>query len=506
MNHNFIFNIIKRHAQVKPQKIAIMQNNIQITYAQLSNALDKIAAFFQYKKISNHVVVLHLPNCIELVYAYLGCFRSGAIAQPLSVKAKAFEIEYALEQTQARYLITNKKGLTEINKINRNKTKFKQIILIDQSISDKNYWSFSDFLNHDYLLQQQLPEFEAPAAIFYTSGSTGRPKGVTHSHHSIVASADNMADGIDMNDEDRLLVCEAITNASGCEHVFLSLFANGTAIIVDEFNIHHFTQQLHQYRPTLLCIMGKGNFDIMADDNLRLDDFKSVRMNVTGGDKVTKQLIIQFKEKTGTPLVLSYGMSEILCIAINKSDDPKKIGSVGKAMKNIQMKILDKNNKPVMQGDVGELWVTGPNMMLGYWKNPEETARTIINGWLRTGDLVSQDREGYYWFHGRIKQLIIRDGDNIAPLEIEEILMQHPAVHIAAVVGKQDEKVGEVPIAFVEINKNAKVTTKSLIEFATTHLEDYKVPVEIHIMQQLPRTRTHKIDRSALKKLLENLK
>lgn len=506
MNHDFLFDIIKTHACHQPQKIALMQNNIQITYAQLSDAMDKVAAIFQHKKMSNQVVALYLPNCIELVYAYLGCFRSGAIAQPISFKSKASEMEYALEQTQTKYLITNKNGLAEIDKINRTKIKLKQIILIDQTISDANYWSFLDFLNHDYKLLQQTPEFDAPAAIFYTSGSTGKPKGVTHSHHSLVASADNMADGLGMNEKDRLLVCEAITNASGCEHVFFSLFAKGTAIIVDEFNIHRFAQQLQQYRPTLLCIMGKGNFDIMADESLSPDDFKSVRLNVTGGDKVTKQLIIQFKEKTGVPLVLSYGLSEILCIAINKSDDPRKIGSVGKAMKGIQMKLLDKNSKPVMQGDAGELWVRGPNMMLGYWKNQEETARTIVDGWLRTGDLVSQDQDGYYWFRGRIKQLIIREGSNIAPLEVEETLMQHPAVHVAAVVGKSDTEEGEVPVAFVEIKKNAEVTIKELIEFASVHLEDYKVPVEIHIMQQLPRTKTHKIDRGALKILLEKSK
>ncbi|QLH41761.1 MAG: AMP-binding protein [Coxiellaceae bacterium] len=207
-----------------------------------------------------------------------------------------------------------------------------------------------------------------------------------------------------------------------------------------------------------------------------------------------------FQQKTGVPIRLGYGMSELLLIAINKSLREDKMTSVGKPAKNVQIKLLDAEGKPVALGAMGEVWVQGNNCMIGYWHDAAETAKAIVNGWLRTGDLARCDADGYYWIVGRIKQMIIRGGDNIAPLEVEEVLASHPAVKVAAVIAVPDPIEGEVPKAFVELKAGRTVHENQLLAFLHERLEDYKVPVTIIVLDALPRTPTGKIAREELKK------
>jgi long-chain acyl-CoA synthetase len=247
--------------------------------------------------------------------------------------------------------------------------------------------------------------------------------------------------------------------------------------------------------------MGKANFEIINDPSITAADFQSVRVNLTGGDKITQALLKNFKEKTHVTLRQGYGMSEVLCITVNKSSAPHKLGSIGTPTKELSIFLVDKNQQPVSEGQVGEVLVSGPNVMLNYWHDIALTQKTIVNGMLHTGDLAYKDEDGYYWFYGRLKQLIVREGNNISPLEIEEVLMQHEAVKLVGVTGKADAQEGAVPIAFVVL-KNKNVDADALLTFAASRLEDFKIPAAIYIVNHLPLTASNKIDRNRLQALI----
>lgn len=504
MQH-YLCKIVDKFAEQKPDAIALKTDKASVTYYNLNKAINIISSQFYNRFPAKTRVALHLSNSIELVYSYLACFKSGMIAVPLSTKLKTDELTFILSQTQSECLITHSDLTKELNNLDWKKTNIKSIFMIDNSSDEVNFSaaSFKTLLKDDKSLNNpSLPEYTDPAAIFFTSGSTGKPKGIIHSHSSLSAMADNLADYGDLTGEDIFLVSEAMTNASGCTHAMSALYMGATAALINESSdVKQLVTSIAYHKPTILSIMGKLNHDIINDQTLSANDFASVKVNLTGGDKITKQLLLDFKEKTHVPLRQGYGMSEMLCITVNKSNDVSKLGSIGTPTKQVNIRLLSMDGQAIAEGKPGVVWAHGANKMLGYWQDKALTHEALIDDWLCTGDLAYKDDDGYYWFYGRVKQLIIRQGDNISPLEIEEILAQHPAVKMAGVIGKPDAIEGEVPIAFIVPKENTKPTSAELIKFISQKMEEFKVPAEIHVVASLPLTKSNKIDRLRLKEL-----
>jgi len=502
----YLFQMIQGHSQDMPDKTALICNKEKVTYRQLYETSLSLAIQFAKQLPPNSTIALHLPNSLQLVYAYLGCLAAGALVVPLSIKLKSPEINYILKQTKPAYFISHHDNLAELNDVDFHNDNFQKLFIVNGiHPTPQQLNKFSQAF--EALLIQSHENFSLPsppteAAVFFTSGSTGVPKGVVHSHSSLFAMAENIAYCADLTSEDKFYVSEAMTNASGFTHIMSSLCSGATAILAEEINnLSRFVKELRFYQPTVLSIMGKANFDIVNDASITPADFKSVRVNLTGGDKITQSLLNAFKEKTNVSLRQGYGMSEVLCITMNKSSSANKLGSIGTATRDVKISLMDKNHQPVPNGQVGEVLVSGPNIMLKYWDDATLTQKTIVNDMLCTGDLAYMDQDGYYWFYGRLKQLIVRGGDNISPFEIEEVLMQHDAVKSAGVIGKPDALEGEVPVAFVVL-KNKSVGSSELLAFAANQLEEFKIPAFIYIVDHLPLTKSNKIDRNKLKELI----
>ncbi|HEY5742688.1 MAG TPA: long-chain fatty acid--CoA ligase [Terrimicrobiaceae bacterium] len=397
-------------------------------------SVETIARNLYQRGLAGRNVLISLPRSFEFIGAFLGCLRAGAVALPLDFPSS----EIALE------------------------------------ITSRNIGSLLQ-ANAGPLPPQPPPE--APAAIFFTSGSTGVPKGIVHSHRSIWAMADNLADCADLTAADRFLVTEDLTNASGITHVTACLATGATVFLGNGID------DIKKLSPTVLMIMGKLNHDIVNSPSVSRADFASVRVNVTGGSKITPELIYAFKEKTGVPLRVGYGMSEILCITINKSESRDKLASIGKPTKDVEVRLVD-----------DEVCVQGPNLMSGYWREAPQS------GWFRTGDLASCDADGFYWFKGRKKLLIVREGYNVSPIWIEEVLLSHPAIDQAAVIGQPDPAEGEVPVAFVTLKR--AVAEKAIQDFLRPVLKPWEMPIKIMVLEQMPFIQGRKVDRQALKKYL----
>lgn len=499
-NYPPLLMILETHKQTKPHALALIAKDSEVTYEHLLNSINQIEANLKPVLEPTQRVILHLPNSLELIYAYLACFKLNVIATPISIGAKANEIQTILQLTQATCIITHSHFCNELLAIDWKHSAIKKGFIVGKLLSESKlplFELFENLLAENNSILPSLPQPDEKAAIFFTSGSTGQPKGIVHSHSSLSAMAANLVYCGDIKEKDCVLISEAITNASGFTHVMAALSQGAIAILLDDFT--NLISTIRRYSVTVLIIMGKGNYDIVNDPHLSVTDFASVRVNLTGGDKITKQLMHNFKLKTHVPLKQGYGMSEILCITFNKSDDENKLGSIGTVTQGVSIRLLDTLGNLVPTGKPGIAWVKGPNLMQAYWQDPKLTQQAIVEGWFNTKDLIYQDVDGYYWFYGRLKQIIIRQGDNISPFEVEEVLAKHPSVKISGVIGKPDNLEGEIPIAFVVLAENKQASAEELIDFSAHYLENYKVPAEIHIVKSLPQTLSNKVDRKKLK-------
>jgi long-chain acyl-CoA synthetase len=227
---------------------------------------------------------------------------------------------------------------------------------------------------------------------------------------------------------------------------------------------------------------------------------QTLKVAISGGASMPVEVLKQFEEKLQVPVIEGYGLSESSPVAaFNHLEFERKPGSIGQPLPGVTMKVVDKNGHELPIGQEGELVIRGHNVMKGYYKKPQETATTIIDGWLHTGDIVRFDDEGYIYVVDRLKELIISGGYNVYPREVEEIYMKHPSVHLVAVIGVEHPRFGEEVKAFVILKEGHSVSEKELIKWSKQHLADYKCPKHLEIVEALPMTATGKILKRMLK-------
>ncbi len=344
------------------------------------------------------------------------------------------------------------------------------------------------------------PKMGDPAIIFFTSGSTGKPKGVSHSFETlgwIVASA---AKSWEMGPDDVMMPGGSASHVGG-HHLSMMTFATGGRVVMPRtFDGDEILPLLREERPTKMWMLPSALYALTRDHGARHADFASVQACYSGGDKVSEALEKEFTALAGIVINEDYGMTEIGIPTVNPPT-AVKIGSIGRLGPAYQASLRDNDGREVARGADGRLWIKFPGNMVAYWNNPKATAETIVDGWLDTGDVMSADEDGYLWFHGRQKQIIIHDGSNICPQEVEAALLEHDAVAIAGVVGVQSPLHGENVRAYVTLERGAPPPTmQDLVQFARARV-GYKAPEEIIFLDEMPLNATGKVDRMALKKM-----
>jgi len=283
--------------------------------------------------------------------------------------------------------------------------------------------------------------------------------------------------------------------------IFGSLSSGGTVVVVDRFQAETVLQAFVDYRvtwfpgvPTMFNYIyqayEKGTYDV-----------SSVRMGLSGGASLSVELLKNWEKRFHAEILEVYGLTESTgLVTANPVHGVRKAGSIGITVPNVQTRLVDKKSKDAGRGEVGEILFKGPNATQGYWKLPELTAESIRDGWVYTGDLARQDEEGYFYIVGRKKELMITGGYNVYPREVEEVLYTHPAVYEAAVIGVPDEVKGEVPKAYIVLRPGQTATEKEIVEFCKQNLAPYKVPRQVEILSELPKSSTGKILHRELRK------
>jgi long-chain acyl-CoA synthetase len=495
--------ILARGLAAKPDEVALVSRVRRFTWRELDEISDRLAAnLLGLGLVPGDRVASLMPNRIDLVVHYLACVKAGLIATPLNYRYMAPEIDHALEVSGASILLAHAERDADLAASRRaGGLPLGRIFFEDANGREPSL---------EALMQAEPPAVDlpapapdAPAAVFFTSGSTGKPKGVTHSHETLGWLFATAAAAFELTPDDIFLPGCSLSHIGAFACSFTGLGAGARVVVARTFDADEILPLLREDRPTVMVMLPAPLFAVVRDHGAARADFASVRLCMSGGDKVAAELEKEFTETAGFPIDENYGMTEIGFAAVNPPSLPPKNGSVGTLSPRYEMSIRGADGREVATGREGRLWIRSPANMIGYWDNAAATGETIVDGWLDTGDVMAADEDGYLFFHGRQKQIIIHDGSNICPQEVEEALLEHGDIEAAGVVGVHHLVHGENVRAYVTIKPGVtRPAAKTLIDFARARV-GYKAPEEIVVLDEMPLNATGKVDRLALKKMAE---
>jgi acyl-coenzyme A synthetase/AMP-(fatty) acid ligase len=309
--------------------------------------------------------------------------------------------------------------------------------------------------------------------------------------------------GLGITPNDVFMPATSASHIAASSFVFAGLAAGATVALARSFGPDELLPLLRKSRPSLLCMLPAPLFALVRDERANTEDFQSLRRCVSGGDKISAELEHEYSALTGHTIEELYGMTETGTSTYNPCGKLNRVGSIGQVAPGFTAAVRDDSGAELQTDLDGRLWVYSPSNTVGYWSRPDATAETLVEGWLDTGDLVKADQDGYVWFRGRKKQIIIHDGSNICPQEVEDSLLEHPAIACAAVIGIHDLIHGENVRAYVTLRPGANApATAELIQFSKARV-GYKAPDEIIVLDEMPTSAVGKVDRVALKALAE---
>lgn len=471
-------------AATHSSRVALVEETKQWNFAELSDEIDRTAATIR-EKVKGSTVGILLLNSQKYVVTLLATWKAGKTAVPLNYLLPPTDIGFIIRDSGMSALISSQFFA-------------QSIAAVKPLFGDRGVILMAD--DPDFMASGPAPSGgtkQDPALILYTSGTTGRPKGVILTHDNLAINVASCQKAGEFDSRDGFLCLlpffhtYAITGTillplfSGCKMVLVDRFAPAKVLkLIEERKVSVFLAIPSMYR---VMAMAEGTFDV-----------SSVRFPISGGEPLPGAIAQAFEKRFGVPICEGYGQTEAAPVVTLNVPGANKIGTIGRALPGIDVAVWDDQNNVLGLDVVGELMVRGGNVMAGYHNLPEETAKTITNGWLHTGDLVRIDSEGFITITGRKKDLIISAGENIYPREIEEVLAQHPKVKECAVIGVKDEARGEVPKAFVIAHEGQTLEEKELRAFCREHLAGYKVPRYFDVVPDLPRTPTGKIIKRAL--------
>ncbi len=485
------------------------------TYAELDAAVTKFASGLVKLGVEkgDHIALL-LGNSPHFVISLYGALRLGATVIPINPIYTADEIGYILHNGDVKVVVGLDMMLPLAEKMHLQLPKVEHFVIAETGQSQMTEEEMSQLsigtkmksftqivASGDLGFRGSTLNDDDVAIILYTSGTTGKPKGAMLTHKNLYSNAKDVSDYLKMNEEDRVITALPMFHVF-CLTVALNapLMNGATLLIVPKFSPAEVFRIAREYDASVFAgVPTMYNFLFQYPEG-NPDDLKSLRLCISGGASLPVALLQNFERKFNVRISEGYGLSEASPVTcFNPLDRPRKPGSIGTSIMNVENKVVNEMGEEVAPGEVGELIVRGPNVMAGYYKMPEETAATIKDGWLYTGDLARMDENGYFYIVDRKKDLILVGGYNVYPREVEEVLYNHPDIVEVAVLGVPDANFGEAVMCYV-VSKNPDLTEEQLMEYSRKHLAKYKVPNAIEFLEELPKNTTGKILRRALKK------
>jgi long-chain acyl-CoA synthetase len=485
---NLADNLVRTAARF-PDRPALRLGDDVMTYAGLDDASARVVTYLRSCGVQRgDRVGLMLPNVPQFAVAYYGILRAGAVVVPMNPLLKAREVDFYLDDSEAAGMLMWHGSLDPEAGGARRADKVS--MLVEPS-------RFAETLS-SYEPTPGLVDREPAdtAVVLYTSGTTGQPKGAELTHDNLLRNAEvTTTTLVHLTHEDVLFGALPLFHSFG-QTVALNcaVRAGACLTLLPRFDPAQALDILAGHRVTVFAGVPTMFGALLGAAGTDDHDLSALRACLSGGAALPVELLHRFERRFGAMILEGYGLSETSPVAsFNHPDRPRKPGTIGTPIAGVQMRVVDPNGDDVPVGEVGEVLIRGHNVMKGYWRKPEATAATIVDGWLHTGDLGRCDADGYYTIVDRTKDMVIRGGYNVYPREVEEVLYEHPAVAEAAVLGMPHRTLGEEVVAVVALRPGASATPDELRDHVKDQIAAYKYPRHIWIVDALPKGATGKI-------------
>lgn len=508
--------LLENNIHENPTKTAVIFGETRLSYAQINGAANQIANGLKAAGIvKGDKVALSCPNLPYFPMVYYGILKAGATVVPLNVLLKHREIAYHLRDSDAKAYFCFE-GTPQLPMGQEGWAGFGEVDACE------HFWlmtanpaapsPISGAMTLGQMMATQPPTFDTvqtdaldTAVILYTSGTTGQPKGAELSHSNIVMNSFVVRELFKHQANDVQLVTLPLFHSFGQTVQLNGGFLGGhTLVFLARFEPEAAFKALQDENVTIFCGVPTMYWALLNYPDAEKFDLEKIarnlRLGVSGGASLPVEVIKGVEERFRIPLLEGYGLSETSPVSsFLRMDMERKPGSIGVPIWGIEMCVVDGDDNDVSLGEPGEIIIRGHNIMKGYYKRPEETEKAFKNGWFHTGDVATQDADGYYYIVDRIKDMIIRGGFNVYPREIEETLMTHPDVSLAAVVGVPDDEYGQEIKAFIVPKEGTDPAPEAIIAWAKQEMAAYKYPRLVEIRQTLPMTATGKILKTDLR-------
>lgn len=465
----------------------------RITYSSLKEISDRVTnGLMEMGLKKGDRVILFMPKSIEQVVIHIGIQKVGAISVMLNPGFKRDEMDYFLKDTDAKIAIVGKREEALIRSVDERRP----ILSVE---TETPFTERKLFPSSPSQILHGEGSSDDPAVLIYTSGTTGQPKGAILTQRNLIQDAKNIIQIWEMTETDVLCHALPLFHVHGlCFALHTSLIAGSKIVMMDEFSSENVIDILSRPRGELACTMFMGVPTMYVKMIEKMEgkrrDFHHIRLLTSGSAPLLPKDFERIKEVFGKEPVEREGMSETGMNFSNPLRGMKKAGSIGLPLPNVEVRIVSPETfEDLKSGEVGEIWLKGPNVTPGYWEKPQETEAAFVNGWFRTGDLGKKDEDGYYYITDRLKHVIISGGENISPKEIESVLDRHQKILESCVIGVPDKKWGEKVVAAIVLKPGATLTVKEIEAYCKSLLLDWKCPKEVFFLEELPRNRMGKV-------------
>ena len=490
-----------------PHKTAVVDGERRTTFAELDAYSDRLAAALAALGVrKGDFVGILAPNCLEFEVAFFGILKAGAIVTTINSGYRERETAAQLNASSAETLIVHRDLVAMADLAAKDVPALKRSIVIDDSADDRDsFWGLIEGASGD-APHVKIDAANDLAALPFSSGTTGLNKGVMLTHANLHANVRQLADRDEENtvrEDDVVLVHLPLFHIYGMTVLMQqALYVGATQVMMGRFDMADFLSLIQDHRVTALYTAPPVGVALSQTPLLDQYDVSSIRFVMFGAAPMSAELQLRIAGRLKCPVVQGYGLTETSPVThMDFTDDRMKPGSIGPPMPDVEQRVVDMETgtRDLGPNELGELLMRGPNIMCGYYKQPEATAGAIDeDGWFHTGDLVKIDEDGYVYVLDRKKELIKFSGFQVPPAELEGILLEHPAVADAAVIGKADAEHGEVPKAFVVKKEGADVTADELMDYVSGQVATFKRVREIEFIDAIPKNASGKLLRRVL--------
>jgi long-chain acyl-CoA synthetase len=525
-----LYQLLQLAVEENPGGAATVFFGARLKYRQLDQLVSHFAdglAALGVKKGDR--VALLLPNLPGYVIAHFAVLKLGAVLVPTNPLYVERELEHQLNDAGAEVVVTLDRLYPLLAKIRKN-TGVRHIVVMgihdflprvlgwlyrlkekprDYADEGTGVYSYKAFMARQYpATPGTFVESNDTAMLLYTGGTTGVSKGAVLTHRNLVVNVHQTRAWLwAIRDQQETLLCALpFFHSYGLTTgLHLAVMCRSAMLLLPRFELADVAKQIKKHRPTVFCGVPSMYNAINRYPGLESEDVSSIRMCISGGAALPAEVQRRFEERTGGKLVEGYGLTETSPVAIvNPTHGNRKSGTIGVPISDTQAKILDlETGEEMSTGEVGELAIKGPQVMQEYWQKPDETVNVLDQGWLFTGDMAAMDEDGFISIVDRKKDVIISAGMNVYPREVEEVLHQHPKIVEAAVIGAHSKVREEIVKAYVVVEEGEQLTKGEIVQFCRDKLSKFKIPRQVEIVKELPKSAMGKVLRRVLKEAEE---